>query len=60
MIITIIIPIVMIILKIEANFVLVPIFLILLYVFYRLSKNAHKVYLKQEKEEKEKNVAKKH
>lgn len=58
-IITIIIPIVMIILKIEANFELVPIFLILLYVFYRLSKNAHKVYLKQEKEEKEKSVVKK-
>lgn len=49
-IITIVIPIIMIIFNIENNSIFIPIFLILLYLFYRISNNAHKLYMKKTKE----------
>lgn len=52
-IITIIIPIFIIIFNIESSFILVPIFIILLLFFYKISANAHKIYLKHEKEKSE-------
>ena len=54
-IITIIIPVFMIIFNIESSFFLVPIFIILLLVFYKISINAHKLYLKHEEKAEEKN-----
>lgn len=50
---TIIIPILMMIFQIEHNAILVPIFLVAFYLFYKISNNAHKVYMKR-KEDKEK------
>lgn len=51
--ITILIPIIMIIFHIEHNIILIPIFLVLLFLFYRITNNAHRLYMKKEKEEKE-------
>lgn len=48
-IVTILIPISMIIFHIENNTILIPIFLILLFLFYRISNNAHKIYMTKEK-----------
>ena len=48
-IVTILIPIIMIIFHIENNTILIPIFLILLFLFYRISNNAHKIYMTKEK-----------
>lgn len=45
-ILTILIPIIMIIFKIESHAMLVPFFIIFFYFFHRISDNAHKVYLK--------------
>lgn len=45
-ILTIIIPIFMIVFKIESNAILVPFFILFIYFFHRISDNAHKVYLK--------------
>ena len=50
-IITIMIPIFMVIFNIESRLILVPIFIILLLMFNKISTNAHKVYLKQEQKE---------
>lgn len=47
-IITIVIPIIMIILKIESNIILVPVLIILLVIFNKLSNNAHKLYINKE------------
>ena len=54
-IITILIPIMMIIFQIEHNMILIPIFLVLLFLFYRISNNAHKLYMKKEKGTEDKN-----
>lgn len=51
--ITILIPIIMTIFHIEDNIILIPIFLVLLFLFYRITNNAHRLYMKKEKEEKE-------
>ena len=51
---TILIPIIVIILNIETSIAIVPIFLILFYIFYRISKNSHKLYIKENVELKEK------
>lgn len=51
--ITILIPIIMIIFHMEHNIILIPIFLVLLFLFYRITNNAHRLYMKKEKEEKE-------
>lgn len=52
--ITIIIPIFMLIFNIEANAHIIPIFILLLALFYYINANAHKLYLqKEEKEEAE-------
>lgn len=45
--ITILIPIFITIFDIEHNFILVPIFIFLFVLFYRLSHNAHKLYMKK-------------
>ena len=45
--ITILIPIFIAIFDIEHNFILVPIFIFLFVLFYRLSHNAHKLYMKK-------------
>lgn len=50
-ILTILIPIFIIIFNIESKFILVPIFIILLLFFYKISTNAHKIYLKYEQKE---------
>ena len=49
---TIFIPILTIILKLETNAWIVPIFLIMFYIFYKISKNAHKLYIKPTAESK--------
>ena len=49
--ITILIPVAMLIFHIEHHTILVPIFFILLWLFYRITNNAHKLYMKKEKEE---------
>lgn len=54
--ITILIPIIMIIFHIEHNIILIPIFLVLLFLFYRITNNAHRLYMKKEKEEIHKDV----
>lgn len=46
---TILIPLIIVILKIESDFFLIPIFILLFYLFLGISKNAHKLYLKYEK-----------
>ena len=48
---TIIIPIFLIKINIEGNLLLVPIFILLLFLFYRVSENAHKLYLNKEEKE---------
>lgn len=55
---TILIPIIMIIFNIENNTILVPIFILLFFLFYKISNNAHKVYMKkvEVKENDEKNI----
>lgn len=55
---TILIPIIMIIFNIENNTILVPIFILLFFLFYKISNNAHKVYMKkvEVKEDDEKNT----
>lgn len=54
--ITILIPIIMTIFHIEDNIILIPIFLVLLFLFYRITNNAHRLYMKKEKEEINKDV----
>lgn len=49
--ITILIPVAMLIFHIEHHTILVPIFFILLWLFYRITNNAHKLYMKKEKED---------
>lgn len=56
---TIIIPIFIIIFNIESSIILVPIFIILLTVFYKISTNAHKIYLKHNNEDEEEKEKKK-
>lgn len=46
--ITIIIPIILIVTKTESNIILLPIFIILFLLFLKISKNAHRVYIKNE------------
>ena len=53
-IITIIIPILMMIFGIEDSLTLVPIFIILMILFYRITSNCHKLYIKEKKVEEEK------
>lgn len=48
---TIIIPIVLIFLNVEINIILVPLFILLLFGFYYISGNAHKLYLNKEDKE---------
>lgn len=48
---TIIIPIFLIKINIEGNLLLVPIFILLMFLFYRVSENAHKLYLNKEEKE---------
>ena len=57
--ITILIPIFIAIFDIEHNFILVPIFIFLFVLFYRLSHNAHKLYMKKNdtKVEKKENLS---
>lgn len=50
-VITIVIPILMIAFNIESRLILVPIFIILLLIFYKISTNAHKIYLRNEPKE---------
>jgi len=52
--ITIVIPIIMMIAHIENNIVLVPIFIILFLLFYKITNNAHKLYMKKEERKIEK------
>ena len=47
-IVTIILPILMLIFKIEANIEIVPIFILLFILFYYINSNTHKLYLKKE------------
>lgn len=54
--ITILIPIIMTIFHIEDNIILIPIFLVLLFLSYRITNNAHRLYMKKEKEEINKDV----
>lgn len=56
--ITIVIPIIMMIFNIENNGILVPIFIILFFLCYRLSNNAHKLYMKKQKENIEEDIHK--
>lgn len=49
--ITILIPILMILFHIENRLVLVPIFIVCLFLFYKISNNAHKIYMKKEAQE---------
>lgn len=54
-VITILIPFIMLIFNLENNYILVPIFIVLFFGFYRITNNAHKVYMnKVEKESEEK------
>lgn len=56
---TILIPIIMIIFNIENNIILVPFFIILFILCYKLSSNAHKLYMKkQNKDEKQEDIHK--
>ena len=50
--ITILIPIIMVIFHIESQLVIVPIFIALLLLFYKITNNAHKLYMKKEKNDK--------
>lgn len=50
--ITIFVPIIMIIFHVEHNLILIPIFIILLFLGYKLSNNAHKLYMKKQEEDK--------
>lgn len=52
--ITIIIPIIMVIFRVEHNLILVPVFIICFFLCYKLSNNAHKLYMKKETEKSEK------
>lgn len=45
---TILIPILMVLFNFESKGILIPIFILLFYFFYRISKNAHKLYLKHD------------
>lgn len=54
--ITILIPILMILFHIENSLVLVPIFIVCLFLFYKISNNAHKVYMKKEVQEKQQEI----
>lgn len=49
--ITIIIPIIMIVFNFESQFVIVPIFIVLLLIFYKITNNAHKLYMKKNNNE---------
>lgn len=57
--ITIIVPIIIIVLSLETKIIFVPVFLILFIVFYKISKNAHKINSLSEKNIKKENVSKK-
>lgn len=52
--ITIIIPIIMVIFRVEHNLILIPFFIICFFLCYKLSNNAHKLYMKKEIEKSEK------
>lgn len=59
---TIVIPIVMMLLNIENKLFMVPIFIVLFFLFYRITNHAHKLYMPQkdnDKEVDEKNIVKK-
>lgn len=45
--ITIIIPIIMLVFNFESQFIIVPIFIVLLLIFYKITNNAHKLYMKK-------------
>lgn len=49
--ITIIIPIIMLVFNFESQFVIVPIFIVLLLIFYKITNNAHKLYMKKNNNE---------
>lgn len=49
--ITIIIPIIMLGFNFESQFVIVPIFIVLLLIFYKITNNAHKLYMKKNNNE---------
>lgn len=51
--ITIIIPIIMLVFNFESQFVIVPIFIVLLLIFYKITNNAHKLYMKKNNNEEE-------
>ena len=55
---TILIPTFLIIFNIEYETYTIPIFIILFYIFYRISKNAHKIYLVEKEEKKEEKIEK--
>ena len=56
---TIFIPIIMMIFDFENNVILVPIFIILFFLFYKITNNAHKLYMaKTEKKDKENSLNK--
>ena len=57
-IITIIIPILMILVKIDSKIIVVPIFIILYFWFKKINDNAHKLYLKSQDKEMEKIIKK--
>ena len=50
-VITIIIPIIMLVFNFESQFVIVPIFIVLLLIFYKITNNAHKLYMKKNNNE---------
>lgn len=49
--ITIIIPIIMLVFNFESQFIIVPIFIVLLLIFYKITNNAHKLYMKKNNNE---------
>lgn len=54
--ITILIPIIMVIFHIESQLVIVPIFIALLILFYKITNNAHKLYMKKEKNDRKEEI----
>ena len=49
--ITIIIPIIMLVFNFESQFIIVPIFIVMLLIFYKITNNAHKLYMKKNNNE---------
>lgn len=54
--ITILIPIIMVIFHIESQLVIVPIFIASLILFYKITNNAHKLYMKKEKNDRKEEI----